>query len=46
VYGDNLPERRPVKGSDTLEIFMNQAGMALEKALLEKRISELQKEQR
>jgi GAF domain-containing protein len=31
---------------DTLEIFMNQAGMALEKALLEKRISELQKEQR
>ncbi len=46
VYGDNLPERRPVKGVDTLEIFMNQAGMALEKALLEKRISELQKEQR
>ncbi len=46
VYGDNLPERRPVKGIDTLEIFMNQAGMALEKALLEKRISELQKEQR
>jgi hypothetical protein len=46
VYGDNLPERRPVKGIDTLEIFMNQAGMALEKALLEKRIAELQKEQR
>jgi hypothetical protein len=46
VYGDNLPERRPIRGMDTLEIFMNQAGMALEKALLEKRISELQKEQR
>jgi hypothetical protein len=46
VYGDNLPERRPVRGMDTLEIFMNQAGMALEKALLEKRIAELQKEQR
>jgi hypothetical protein len=46
VYGDNLPERRPVRGLDTLEIFMNQAGMALEKALLEKRIAELQKEQR
>ena len=46
VYGDNLPERRPIRGVDTLEIFMNQAGMALEKALLEKRISELQKEQR
>jgi len=46
VYGDNLPERRPIRGMDTLEIFMNQAGMALEKALLEKRIAELQKEQR
>lgn len=44
VYGDNLPEKRPIKGVDTLEIFMNQAGMALEKALLEKRIAELQKE--
>jgi hypothetical protein len=46
VYGDNLPERRPIQGTDTLEIFMNQAGMALEKALLEKRIAELQKERR
>jgi Domain of unknown function (DUF4388) len=46
VYGDNLPEQRPIKGMDTLEIFMNQAGMALEKALLEKRIAELQKEQK
>jgi hypothetical protein len=44
VYGDNLPERRQIQGIDTLEIFMNQAGMALEKALLEKRIAELQKE--
>lgn len=46
VYGDNLPERRPIRGMDTLEIFMNQAGMALEKALLEKKIAELQKERR
>ena len=37
VYGDNQPERNPIRGVDTLEIFMNQAGMALEKALLEKR---------
>lgn len=44
VYGDNLPEKKPIRGVDTLEIFMNQAGMALEKALLEKRIAELQKE--
>jgi len=46
VYGDNVPEQKAVLGVDTLEIFMNQAGMALEKALLEKRIAELQKERR
>jgi GAF domain-containing protein len=46
VYGDNLPEQRPIKGIETLEIFMNQAGMALEKALLERKISELEKEKR
>jgi hypothetical protein len=44
VYGDNLPEHRPIRGEDTLEIFMSQAGMALEKALLEKRLAELQRE--
>jgi len=31
---------------ETLEIFMNQAGMALEKALLEKRLAEFQKEKK
>lgn len=46
VYGDNLPEKKTISGMDTLEIFMNQAGMALEKALLEKRIAELQKERK
>jgi hypothetical protein len=44
VYGDNVPERKPIRGVDNLEIFMNQAGLALEKALLEKRLAELQKE--
>jgi len=44
VYGDNQPEHRQIKGMETLEIFMSQAGMALEKALLEKRLAELQKE--
>lgn len=43
VYGDNLPDQRPIKGIETLEIFMNQAGMALEKALLERKLAELQK---
>jgi hypothetical protein len=46
VYGDNLPEDKPLRGTDVLEIFMNQAGMALEKALLEKRLAELQKERK
>jgi hypothetical protein len=46
VYGDNLPEKKPIRNMDTLEIFMSQAGMALEKALLEKRLAELQKEQK
>jgi GAF domain-containing protein len=46
VFGDNVPEEKPIRGMDTLEIFMNQAGMALEKALLEKRLAELQKGQK
>ncbi len=43
VYGDNLPEQKAIRGVETLEIFMNQAGMALEKALLERKLAELQK---
>ena len=43
VYCDNLPERKAIKGMDTLEIFMNQAGMALEKALLEKKLAEMER---
>src|SRR5574341_498688 len=43
VYGDNLPEQKAIKGMDTLEIFMNQAGMALEKALLEKKLAEMER---
>jgi hypothetical protein len=46
VYGDNLPDLKPIKGVETLEIFMNQAGMALEKALLERKLAELQKEKK
>jgi hypothetical protein len=46
VYGDNLPELKPIRGVETLEIFMNQAGMALEKALLERKLAELQKEKK
>jgi hypothetical protein len=41
-----MPDENPIYGMDTLEIFMNQAGMALEKALLKKRLAELQKERK
>jgi hypothetical protein len=44
VYGDNLPDQKSIRGVETLEIFMNQAGMALEKALLERKLAEIQKE--
>ncbi len=46
VYGDNLPDQKTIRGVETLEIFMNQAGMALEKALLERKLAELQKERK
>jgi hypothetical protein len=41
-----MPDENPIYGMDTLEIFMNQAGMAQEKASLEKRLAELQKERK
>lgn len=42
LYGDNLPEMKPIGDVEGLEIFINQAGLAMEKALLEKRIRELE----
>lgn len=41
LYGDNLPERKPIKNSEALEIFLTQAGLAFEKAILERRIREM-----
>lgn len=41
LYGDNLPESNPIGDTDSLEIFLSQAGLALEKALLEKRLGAL-----
>ncbi len=38
LYGDNLPEHRPVGNTEALEIFLSQAGLAMEKALLEERL--------
>lgn len=38
VYGDNLPEREPIGDTESLEIFLSQAGLAMDKALLERRL--------
>ncbi len=40
LYGDNLPGETPVGDTESLEIFLAQAGMAMEKALLERRLKE------
>lgn len=40
LYGDNLPEPRPVSGTRALELFLAQAGLTLEKVLLEKKIQD------
>lgn len=40
LYGDNLPERKPIGDTDSLEIFLSQAGLAMEKALLQRRLKE------
>jgi hypothetical protein len=38
LYGDNLPENNPIGDTESLEIFLSQAGLAMEKALLERRM--------
>ncbi len=38
LYGDNLPEDKAIGDTESLEIFLSQAGLAMEKALLERRM--------
>lgn len=38
LYGDNLPAQQGVGDTEALEIFLSQAGLAMEKALLERRL--------
>ena len=38
LYGDNLLERKPLGDTDSLEIFLSQAGVAMEKGLLAQRL--------
>lgn len=40
LYGDNLPGKDPIIDTESLEIFLAQAGMAMEKALLQQKLKE------
>lgn len=40
LYGDNLPEKRPVGDTESLTIFLSQAGVAMEKSMLERQLHE------
>jgi CheY-like chemotaxis protein len=40
LYGDNLPDQKPIGDTDSLEIFLSQAGIAMEKALLQRRLKD------
>jgi CheY-like chemotaxis protein len=44
LYGDNLPDNRPIGDTESLEIFLSQAGVAMEKALLLRRLREKDQE--
>ncbi len=40
IYGDNLPKQEIVGDTESFEIFLSQAGLAMEKALFERRLKE------
>jgi len=40
LYGDNLPEKRPIGDTESLSIFLSQAGVAMEKSNLERLLHE------
>ncbi|HEY3347212.1 MAG TPA: DUF4388 domain-containing protein [Nitrospirota bacterium] len=44
LYGDNLPDNKPLPSIAGLEIFIFQAGLSMEKALLERRIQEFERQ--
>lgn len=44
LYGDNLPEAKPIGDTDSLEIFLSQAGVAMEKGLLTQRLKNRRQE--
>lgn len=40
LYGDNLPENNPIGDVESLSIFLAQAGISMEKSLLERQLNE------
>ena len=38
LYGDNLPDNRPIGNTESLSIFLSQAGVAMEKSTLERQL--------
>lgn len=40
LYGDNLPDNQPVGDVESLAIFLSQAGIAMEKSILERKLLE------
>ena len=40
LYGDNLPEKRAIGDTESLSIFLSQAGIAMEKSILERKLHE------
>jgi len=41
LYGDNLPENTAIGDTDSLDIFLNQAGLAMEKAFLRRKLQKM-----
>ncbi len=46
LYADNAPEETPIGDTESLEIFLHQGGLQMEKALLERRIREMNRPDR
>ena len=40
LYGDNLPDNKPIGDIEPLAIFLSQAGVSIEKSLLERQLNE------
>lgn len=40
LYGDNLPEKQAIGETETLSIFLSQAGIAMEKSIFERQLHE------